>query len=135
MKIRDCSTEGFAHTVSLKIYGFSMVRNEADIMPLFFRQAVELFDEFVFVDVLSTDGTADILDDAAKQHGKIIVYKCQTKEKYQAAMVNIFARKAVSEGADWFFFLDADEFMLVEGRSDLETNLNGYAEMLCRCPG
>ncbi len=41
-------------------------------------------------------------------------------------MVNFFARKAVREGADWLFFLDADEFLLVEGRSDLETILNGY---------
>ena len=38
MKIRDCSTEGFADTVSIKIHGFSMVRNEADIIPFFFSK-------------------------------------------------------------------------------------------------
>ena len=93
----------------LKVFGFSMVRNEADIIPAFIRQAVELFDNFVFVDVLSTDGTAAFLDDAATRNENISIYRCRTKEKYQAAMMNALARDAVRAEADWVFFLDADE--------------------------
>ena len=93
-------------------------------MPAFVRQAVELFDRFVFVDIMSTDGTAEILKQAESEHVNIVVRKCRTKEKYQAAMMNYLAREAVREGADWLFFLDADEFASVESRYELEVCLN-----------
>ncbi len=118
----------------LKVFGFSMVRNEADIISSFMRQAVELFDNFVFVDVLSTDGTAEFLDDAAKRNENISVYRCRTKEKYQATMMNALARDAVRAGADWVFFLDADEFLLVEGRAQLETRLTEFGGEVMSLP-
>ena len=93
-------------------------------MPAFVRQAVELFDRFVFVDIMSTDGTAEVLTQAASEHVNIVVRKCRTKEKYQAAMMNYLAREAVREGADWLFFLDADEFAPVESRYELEVCLS-----------
>lgn len=102
------------HPSKFKIFGYSMIRNEADIASVFIRQAVALFDRFTFVDILSTDGTEVLLADAVRTQTNVFVLKCRTKEKYQAAMMNVLAREGVREGADWLFFLDVDEFLPVE---------------------
>jgi GT2 family glycosyltransferase len=111
-----------------------MVRNEADIMPVFLRQAIELFDRFVFIDVLSTDGTSELLREAASRDERIVIYKCRTKEKYQSAMMNALAREAVREGADWLFFLDADEFVSIESRNELEDYLRAFGSEVMSMP-
>jgi hypothetical protein len=124
---------GVTHS-KLKIVGFSMVRNEADIIPVFIRQAIELFDRFVFIDILSTDGTREFLRQAVEEYEHIVIYKCRTKEKYQAAMMNALAREAIRGGADWLFFLDADEFIPVESRAELETYLNDFGGEVMSMP-
>ena len=111
-----------------------MVRNEADIMELFIRQAVELFDHFTFVDVNSTDGTQGMLAKAAGEQKNISVLSCATKEKYQAAMMNSLARQALGAAVDWIFFLDADEFLPVESRLELEAYLNGFGGEVMSMP-
>jgi hypothetical protein len=126
--------DGVARSSGLRIVGFSMVRNEADIMPAFVRQATELFDKFVFVDILSTDGTGELLRRTAKEDECIVVYKCRTKEKYQSAMMNALAREAIREGADWLFFLDADEFVGSESRIELEDYLNAFGGEVMSMP-
>ena len=93
-------------------------------MSAFVRQAIEMFDKFVFIDIMSTDGTSELLKQAEKEHSNIVVRKCRTKEKYQAAMMNFLAREAIRAGADRLFFLDADEFVPAESRHEVESYLN-----------
>jgi len=110
----------------LKIYGLSMVRNEADIIGLFVAQAVGLFDKFLLVDVSSTDGTWEFLQNVVGEHLNLVLYKCRTKERYQAASMSALARLAIKEGADWLFFLDCDEFLPADGRAEFETALQTF---------
>ena len=49
-------------------------------------------------------------------------------------MMNMLARQAISEGADWIVFLDADESILVESRSDFEANLKGFGNDVMLMP-
>ncbi|MBB4198051.1 hypothetical protein GGD83_001844 [Rhodoblastus sphagnicola] len=111
-----------------------MVRNEADVMEAFVHQAAELFDQFTFIDVLSTDGTQEMLIKASEEHKNITLLTCKTKEKYQAAMMNCLARKALRAGVDWMFFLDADEFLAVESRFELEEYLRGFGSEVLSMP-
>ena len=118
----------------MRIFGFSMIRNEIDIAQLFIRQIICLFDKFIFVDVMSTDGTQELLSEVARGNENIIVYKCSTREKYQAAIMNFLAREALRDGADWLFFLDADEFIPIESRAELEQYLSAFDSEVMSLP-
>ena len=118
----------------MRIFGFSVIRNEIDIAQLFIRQTICLFDKFIFVNVMSTDGTEELLSEVARGNESVIVYKCSTREKYQAAIMNFFAREAVHDGADWLFFLDADEFISIEGRVELENYLSVFDSEVMSLP-
>ena len=118
----------------MRIFGFSTIRNEIDIAQLFIRQSICLFDKFIFVDVMSTDGTQELLSDAARANDNIVVYKCLTREKHQAAIMNFLAREALHDGADWLFFLDADEFISIEGRAELQQYLSAFDSEVMSMP-
>jgi hypothetical protein len=118
----------------LTIHGFSMVRNEADVMDAFIHQAAVLFDHFTLIDVSSTDGTEAMLANATARHDNLTVLTCRIKERYQAAMMNFLARQSLRRGADWMFFLDADEFLPVESRSELDTYLSGFGGEVLSMP-
>ncbi|HEY1783622.1 MAG TPA: glycosyltransferase family 2 protein [Roseiarcus sp.] len=102
------------------IYCIAMVRNEADIILSFLHQAASVFDKTFVVDIQSSDGTKEIIDRfAGSSDGAIVRLNCLTQERYQSALTNTLARKAFGEGADWAFFLDADEFLDVKSREHL----------------
>jgi glycosyltransferase involved in cell wall biosynthesis/predicted O-methyltransferase YrrM len=107
-----------------KIYLLSMIRNDGDIIEAFLNHALLLFDEIMLVDVRSTDGTSEILSEYAKQNSNIKIYSIDTQEKFQSAMMNTLARRAFDDGADWIFFLDADEFLNIPSKLDLLSGLN-----------
>ncbi|MEP9379032.1 class I SAM-dependent methyltransferase [Aquabacter sp. CN5-332] len=134
MNILDELQANSTHVSQLTIHGFSMVRNDADVMEVFVRQAAHLFDHFTFVDVSSTDGTQEILAKAKEEHKNITVLNCAVKEKYQAAMMNALARNALRAGVDWMFFLDADEFLPVESRQELDAYLSGFGGEILSMP-
>jgi glycosyltransferase involved in cell wall biosynthesis len=123
-----------AKASKLRLSAISMVRNEADIVHAFMRQMSELFDQVMIVDVQSTDGTVEALAEIAKLSPDIEIYSCNTQERYQSAMMNHLARKAVSEGADWVFFLDADEFVDVESKSALHAYLRDFPHDVMHMP-
>ena len=54
---------------------------------------------------------------------EIEVYEVDRQEKYQGALMNCLSREAFARGADWVFFLDADEFIDVQNRAELERYL------------
>ena len=106
----------------------AMVRNEADIIISFLHQAASLFDKTFIVDIQSSDGTKEIIDDFAEHtEGAIVRLNCLTQERYQSALTNTLAREAFAEGADWVFFLDADEFLDVKNREHLRDLLKASA--------
>jgi hypothetical protein len=117
-----------------KTYLLSMIRNDGDIIEAFLNHALSLFDEIMLVDVHSTDGTSEILSEYAKQNSNIKVYSIYTQEKFQSAMMNTLARRAFDDGADWIFFLDADEFLNVPSKLDLLSGLNKISSPVIHIP-
>jgi predicted O-methyltransferase YrrM len=100
-----------------------MVRNEADIWAQFLAQASALFDRIAVIDNQSTDGTSEITQDFVKKGAPLDVYSYAHRAYAQRELSNAFARHGFKNGADWVFFLDADEFIEVPDRSVLERGL------------
>jgi hypothetical protein len=108
---------------SIKLFAAAMIRNENDIILPFLRQCASLFDQLLIADVQSTDGMATVMRRFADPRLKIQVYEVNRQEKYQSALMNCLSREAFARGADWVFFLDADEFIDVQNRVELERYL------------
>lgn len=103
----------------------TMVRNEADIIHGFLAQCAELFNKTYLIDAQSTDGTNEIVKSFAYDHWPTVeYYERFTRKRYKKQMMGRYARRAFEEGADWFFCLDADEFLDLSGREELEERLN-----------
>lgn len=128
------SVQHTANNVGFKIYLISMIRNEADIIKPFLRQATNLFDKVMLVDVQSTDSTESIINIAAMKDSKICIYKANRQEKYQSIMMNLLSRKAFEEGACWVFFLDADEFININNRQSFEDYVKSFNSDLMYLP-
>lgn len=111
------------HRSSMCLAAVSMIRNECDIIVPFLRHCSELFDKLLVVDVKSTDGTTAALCTFKDQRLEIKVYEVNRQEKFQSALMNCLSREAFMRGADWVFFLDADEFIDVPDRAHLERHL------------
>ena len=110
-----------------KLTVVSMIRNEADIIVTFLNHAATLFDKIKLVDIQSTDGTTEIIRSIAATSPDIEVFTCKTQEKYQSEMMTLLARRAVDEGADWVFFLDADEFVNIENKAAFQSYVNNFS--------
>ena len=96
-----------------------MARNEADILPGLLAHTNTLFDRVFFVDHRSTDGSREILEAARAEWPTLEVFDYGVQGYFQSALSTVFVRKAFKEGADWVFFLDADEFVNVPDRAAL----------------
>lgn len=94
----------------MKIFGVSMVRNEADIIGLTVLNNLSLgLDRVLVLDNGSTDGTDKILRALAKED-KRVRYIQDDSPFNQAAITTELAREAHRQGADWILPFDADEF-------------------------
>ncbi len=93
----------------MKVYGVSMVRNEADIVRVNVLYHLALgFDRFLIVDNGSSDGTTEILKDLGRDPR---VRWTRDEGVYrQAEITTGLAREALRDGADWVVPTDADEF-------------------------
>ena len=103
-----------------EIHLISMVRNEADIFPAFLVRATALFDKLYIVDHQSTDGTRSMLERLATDCDRIKIFDFRYQAYYQSEISSCLARYAFQKGADWVFFLDADEFIDIDDRKSLE---------------
>ena len=111
-----------------------MIRNENDVILPFLRQCAALFDKLLVADVQSTDGTATVMRRFADPRLEIQVYEVDRQEKYQSALMNCLSREAFAQGADWVFFLDADEFIDVQNRAELERYLQEVGSDVLMAP-
>ncbi|MFB3918015.1 MAG: class I SAM-dependent methyltransferase [Terriglobales bacterium] len=102
-----------------KLYVVSMVRNEADLYSTFLIQLSCLFDKIFLVDHQSTDGSREIADCFINSGANIEVFSFKHRGYHQSEISDMLARRAFKEGADWCFFLDADEFIDVGDRNVL----------------
>lgn len=88
----------------------TMLKNEMCILPAWLAHADILFDKIYAVDHASEDGTAQFLADHSS--GKVRLFHYRGKDFPKKQLLDSVLKLALDEThADWFFFLDPDEFL------------------------
>jgi hypothetical protein len=114
----------------MELHSIVLVRNEADIWAGFLDYHKRFFDKIIVVDHQSTDGTLEITNDLISRGEPIELLRYRYRGYFQSEISNAVARKSFDAGADWIFFLDADEFLAVPDRASLEMLLhNSYSDV------
>lgn len=104
----------------MKLWGVSMVRNEADIIEAFVRHNLTILDGLVVVDHGSADATLRILGDLCAERVPLVVLRCDAVGYLQSEIVTDAVREAFARvAADAVFPLDADEFLRIGARGEL----------------
>lgn len=105
----------------MKIFGMSLVKDEADVIAESMAAASEWIDRIIVFDNGSTDGTWEIVTAAARENPKIIPFKQDPKTFQPWLRREIFmAHRHLAEDGDWWCILDADEFYPPDARAFLE---------------
>ena len=106
-----------------------MVKNEGDIIEAFSSHLMALFDNIIFVDHQSNDGTRQFLDALESSEKKVSVFELKEQSYIQALLMNHVLRtnETVSE-SDWVFILDCDEFLPFNDKSDFSNYLASKLE-------
>ena len=93
----------------MKIFGVSVVRDEADIIGTTIRYHLALgLDRILVIDNGSSDGTDEVLQELAKDQR--VQWTREEGPCCQAEMTTQLAREACAAGASWIVPFDADEF-------------------------
>ena len=102
----------------MKIYGVSVVQNEADVIGDSLARALEFCDRIWVWDLGSTDGTWDVLERMRSE--RIIPLRKPGLRFTSSLKGRVFAeaRNQIEDGA-WIYILDADEFLLGDPRPAL----------------
>ena len=108
----------------LRLWGVSMVRNEADIIEPFVRHNLTILDGLAIVDHGSYDATLSILDRLVRERLPLVVYENDMPGYLQEHITTSAVRRTLADkAADFVFPLDADEFLKVPSRAELERGL------------
>src|SRR5882672_3188884 len=108
----------------MRLFGVSMVRNEADVIEAFVRHNLTVLDGLAIVDHGSNDDTPEILAKLRAEGLPLRVERDADPAFQQSGVVTALAREALArDGADFAFALDADEFLKVGSRESLERAL------------
>jgi hypothetical protein len=107
----------------------TMVRDEAENLPVLMRHLCAIFDNIVVLDHLSSDQTAEI---AAAFDGtcgtRVIAMRSEETGMYQADYMTDCARVLIDEEtSDWVFFFDADEFLPFASKEQFHQSLVRHA--------
>ena len=106
------------------LWGVAMVRNEADIVEAFVRHNLSKLDGLLVIDHGSADATLDILNAMCRERMRLVVMRNEAVGYLQQAVMTQAVRHAfASTRADFVFPLDADEFLKVASRGELERAL------------
>lgn len=114
-----------------RLAALAMVRNERDIIRAFSAHVLGLFDDIVFIDHMSDDGTFAFLKSLEAGNRRVRVMQLSEPAYLQSVTMTHAVREFdVLRDADWVFLLDADEFLPFAGRTEFEAALRRLAE----CP-
>jgi glycosyltransferase involved in cell wall biosynthesis len=95
----------------LKIFGMSLVKNEADVIAESIADASRWIDTIFVFDNGSTDGTWEIVKDIAIKNDKVIPFKQDDCVFERHLRRDIFMEyKHLASDGDWWCILDSDEF-------------------------
>ena len=103
----------------MRLYGVSMVRNEADIVRVNVLYHLSMgFDRLLIVDNASTDGTRRELRRLSRDPR--VRWMHDRGPFRQGEIFTGLAREAFLEGADWVAPVDADDFWYARGGSSIK---------------
>ena len=100
--------------------------NDADIIELSIRHNLSKLNGILIIDNNSTDGTREIIDTLIHEFGnhklKVIYTHSKSKEEH-VVTTNFFKEsiKASAQPPDFLFIMDADEFIMADDFSELNT--------------
>ena len=101
-----------------------MVKNEFDIIQSFASHLLALFDQIVFVDHNSKDGTLEFVESLAENDNCVSVFHLEEESYIQAVTMNFIVRELdIVKESDWVFLLDCDEFLPYQNRAELDREL------------
>jgi len=126
----------------MRLWGITMVRNEADVIEAFVRHNLAVLDGVAIVDHDSIDATPEILSRLCAEGLALHVERFADPAYRQSEIMTSLARRTLAErDADFVFALDADEFLKVSSRPALESvlgqvppGLHGALEWLTYVP-
>jgi hypothetical protein len=105
----------------MRLFGVTMVRNEADVIEAFVRHNLTVLDGLVVTDHGSFDGTTEILAKLQGEGLPLRVIHDANPGFFQAERVTTTVRETLAlEHADFEFAMDADEFIKVDSRGNLD---------------
>lgn len=108
----------------------TIVKNEEDIIETFVRYHISIFDQIIIVDHDSTDNTREILNKLKIEFDKIKIIDEKSiwhiQSQISTKLLNEFG-----QNSDWFVFLDADEFLLLD--KDLDNIVFDKSKLLMGC--
>ena len=105
----------------MRLFGVTMVRNEADVIEAFVRHNLTVLDGLAIVDHGSIDGTPGILAKLQAEGLPLRVERDADHVYRQSEVMTALTRQALArDAADFVFALDADEFLKVGSRESLE---------------
>ena len=108
----------------MRLFGVAMVRDEGDIIEAFVRHNARVLDGLIVADHGSLDGTRDILARLREEGLALRVVPIDEPAFFQSRRITELAREALAtDGADFVFALDGDEFLKVPSRATLERAL------------
>lgn len=106
--------------MGLRLCGLTIVRNEEDIVEASIRHNLGVLDALTVVDHGSDDATSSIVEGLRAEGLPIDLVREEAIEYRQSAIMDAHARRILAGGADLCCPLDADEFLRVPSRADLE---------------
>ena len=107
-----------------------MLRDEADILPVWLRHIGALCDKIFVVDHLSNDGSSEILHCFSEAGLPIRSWRMDEPGYWQSAVTTELARWAFQSGAEWVLPFDVDEFLDIQSKEQLRATLDQHEEPL-----
>ena len=107
-----------------------MLRDEADILPVWLRHMTALCDQIFAVDHLSNDGSSETLNRFIEAGLPIRSWRMDEPGYWQSAVTTELARFAFQSCAEWVLPLDVDEFLDIESKENLRALLGQQMEPL-----
>jgi hypothetical protein len=108
----------------MRLVGVSMVRNEGDVIESHVRHNLAVLDGLTIIDHGSRDGTSEILASLQQEGLALRVARDTNPGFFQAEQMTLAVRETLArDDADFAFALDADEFLKVGSREELEASL------------
>jgi hypothetical protein len=108
----------------MKLHGVARVKNEGDVIEEFVRHNLRYLDELTVIDNASFDGTLTVLE-ALRAEGLplTILHDAMLPKRQYETMTRVARESAATSDWDYLFLLDADEFLKVRDRMQLEKSL------------